>query len=345
MFLEDRLEGENRQLAIQAWILAEEDIVKFKALERLEQMQKRDFLEMFSVMQDKPIIIRLLDYPLHELLSDAKIHLDELSEATRLDQEYLKQRIDGYHEINPMLGHRSVRLGITHPEIYRAQVRAILGAAKELNNSTAKKYVTPHIEIPLVCLVNEVKNMEQLVRVEAEKLGFSRGGYSSKSDNRYRLGIMYELAGASLEADNLAQVSDFGSFGTNDLTQTTMGWSREDGSATFMPRYVSEGIIEEDPFITIDKDGPVAKAMAHAVLLARTAKPDYEFGICGEHAADPASLEVCYGVGLTNVSPAPNQVPMAWLRSAQLSLTKEHGSMLNEYAVKTLTSFSKFTEK
>ena len=345
MFLEDRLEGENRQLAIQAWILAEDDIVKLKALARLEQMQKRDFLEMFSVMQDKPIIIRLLDYPLHELLSDAKAHLDELSEATMLDQEYLKQRIDGYHETNPMLGHRSVRLGITHPEIYRAQVRAILRAAKELNNSTAKKYVTPHIEIPLVCLVNEIKNMEQLVRAEAEKLGFSRGGYSSKSDNRYRLGIMYELAGASLEADNLAQVSDFGSFGTNDLTQTTMGWSREDGSATFMPRYVSQGIVDEDPFITIDKDGPVAKAMAHAVLLARTAKPDYEFGICGEHAADPASLEVCYGVGLTNVSPAPNQVPLAWLRSAQLSLTKEHGSMLNEYAVKTLTSFSKFTEK
>ncbi len=345
MFLEDRLEGENRQLAIQAWILAEDDIVKLKALERLEQMQKRDFLEMFSVMQDKPIIIRLLDYPLHELLSDAKAHLDELSEATMLDQGYLKQRIDGYHETNPMLGHRSVRLGITHPEIYRAQVRAILRAAKELNNATAKKYVTPHIEIPLVCLVNEIKNMEQLVRAEAKKLGFSRGVYSSKSDNRYRLGIMYELAGASLEADNLAQASDFGSFGTNDLTQTTMGWSREDGSATFMPRYVSQGIVDEDPFITIDKDGPVAKAMAHAVLLARTAKPDYEFGICGEHAADPASLEVCYGVGLTNVSPAPNQVPLAWLRSAQLSLTKEHGNMLNEYAVKTLTSFNKFTEK
>ena len=342
MFLEDKLEGENRQLAIQSWILAEEEeVVKLKALERLEQMQKRDFLEMYSVMQDKPIIIRLLDYPLHELLSGAKAHLDELSEATKLNQEHLKQRIDGYRETNPMLGHRSVRLGITHPEIYRVQVRAILSAAEEFNNSTDKKYLTPHIEIPLVCLVNEVKNMEQLVGEEAEKLGFSRGGYSSKGDNRYLLGIMYELSGASFEADSLAQVSDFGSFGTNDLTQTTMGWSREDGSATFMPRYVGQGIVGEDPFITIDKDGPVAKAMAHAVLLARAAKPDYEFGICGEHAADPASLEVCYGVGLSNVSPAPNQVPIAWLRSAQLSLTKEYGNMLNEYAVKASTSFSK----
>ncbi|MFC2047976.1 pyruvate, phosphate dikinase [Chloroflexota bacterium] len=340
MFLEDRLEGENRQLAIQSWVLAEEDVVKLKALERLEQMQKGDFLQMYNVMQDKPIIIRLLDYPLHELLSDAKAHLDELSEVTRLDQEHLKQRIDGYHETNPMLGHRSVRLGITHPEIYRVQVRAILSAAKEFNNSTDKKCITPHIEIPLVCLVNEVKNMEQLLRGEAEKLGFSRGGYSSKGDNRYCLGIMYELSGASLEADNLAQVSDFGSFGTNDLTQTTMGWSREDGSATFMPRYVAEKIVGKDPFITIDKDGPVAKAMAHAVLLARAAKPDYEFGICGEHAADPASLEVCYGVALTNVSPAPNQVPIAWLKSAQLSLTEEYGSMLKEYAVKASTSFS-----
>jgi len=345
MFLEDRLEGENRALTIQSWVLDEEEAVKLEALARLEAMQRRDFLAMYRVMQARPIIIRLLDYPLHELLSDAKDHLPELSEATKLDQEHLKQRIDSYHETNPMLGHRSVRLGITHPEIYLMQVRAILSAAKEFNNSTDKKYVTPHIEIPLVCLVNEVKNMERLVREEAEKLGFSRGGDSSKGDNRYRLGIMYELSGASFEADNLAQVSDFGSFGTNDLTQTTMGWSREDGSATFMPRYVRERIVAEDPFITIDKDGPVAKAMTHAVLLARGAKPDYEFGICGEHAADPASLKVCYGVGLTNVSPAPNQVPIAWLTSAQLSLTEEYGSMLKEYVLKASASFSKFTEK
>jgi pyruvate,orthophosphate dikinase len=344
MFLENKLEGENRALTIQSWVLAEK-AVKLEALTRLEAMQRRDFLAMYKVMQARPIIIRLLDYPLHELLSDAKDHLIELSEATKLAQEHLKQRIDSYHETNPMLGHRSVRLGITHPEIYRMQVRAILSAAKEFNNSTDKKYVTPHIEIPLVCLVNEVKTMEQLVREEAEKLGFSRGGDSSKGDNRYRLGIMYELSGASFEADNLAQISDFGSFGTNDLTQTTMGWSREDGSATFMPRYVREKIVAEDPFITIDKDGPVAKAMTHAVLLARGAKPDYEFGICGEHAADPASLEVCYGIGLTNVSPAPNQVPIAWLKSAQLSLTKEYGSTLKEYAVKVSSSFSKFTEK
>ncbi|MEE9174734.1 MAG: pyruvate, phosphate dikinase [Thermodesulfobacteriota bacterium] len=345
MFLEDRLEGENRALTIQSWVLDEEEAVKLEALARLEAMQRRDFLAMYRVMQARPIIIRLLDYPLHELLSDAKGHLTELSEATKLDQEHLKRKIDGYHETNPMLGHRSVRLGITHPEIYLMQVRAILSAAKEFNNSTDKKYATPHIEIPLVCLVNEVKNMERLVREVAEKLGFSRGGYSSKGGNRYRLGIMYELSGASFEADNLAQVSDFGSFGTNDLTQTTMGWSREDGSATFMPRYVAEKIVAGDPFITIDRDGPVAKAMAHAVLLARTAKPDYEFGICGEHAADPASLKVCYGVGLTNVSPAPNQVPIAWLTSAQLSLTEEYGSMLKEYAVKASASFSKFTEK
>ncbi len=342
MFLEDKIEGENRQLVIQSWILAKDEAIKLKALERLEQMQKRDFCEMYSVMQDKPMIIRLLDYPLHELLSGAEAHLDELSEVTKINQEQLKQRIEDYHETNPMLGHRSVRLGITHPEIYKMQVRAILSAAKESHNSTDKKYITPYIEIPLVCLVNEVKNMEQLVREEAEKVGFIRVGYSSNGDNRYYLGIMYELAGAAFEADNLTRVSDFGSFGTNDLTQTTMGWSREDGSATFMPTYVSQKIVDEDPFITIAKSGPVAKAMAHAVLLAKVAKPDYEFGICGEHAADPASLEVCYGIGLSNVSPAPNQVPIAWLKSAQLSLTREHGSMLSEYAAKISTSFSKF---
>ena len=135
-----------------------------------------------------------------------------------------------------------------------------------------------------------------------------------------------------MTSEELAKISDFGSFGTNDLTQTTLGWSREDGNTTFMPRYVEEGIIKEDPFITIDKEGSVARAMAHGVLLARSIKPDYDFGICGEHAADPDSLNVFYMVGLTNVSPGPRQVPIAWLKSAQLSLTQEYGIMLKQYA-------------
>ncbi len=347
MFLDDREPGENRALTIQTWVLCEDSsAVEQEALARLEKMQKRDFLDFYRVMRDKPVIIRLLDYPLHELLSDAKDdgRLAELCETTKLDKEYLLHKIDSFHENNPMLGHRSVRLGITHPQVFRTQVRAILSAASEINNADSGFYVTPYIEIPLVFLASEVRKMEELVSEEAAVFGFTRGDSSSKGDNRYRLGIMYELSGATFEADNLAQFSDFGSFGTNDLTQTIMGWSREDGSTTFMPRYLREKIIKEDPFIVIDKDGPVAKAMALAVLLGKSVKPDYEFGICGEHAADPASLEVCYGVGLANVSPGPNQVPIAWLRLAQLSLTQEHGGMLKEFAKKCQDCFSKVVE-
>ncbi len=358
MFLADTAPGENRALTIQSWVLAKDPEVKARSLKQLEGMQTRDFLAFYEVMREKPVIIRLLDYPLHELLSDIKQALDELSrsgksdtekranagklvksvcEKTALSQEELAAAIDSYQERNPMLGQRSIRLAITHPEIFRMQARAIFNAAKEVNSGAKDKYVTPYIELSQVFLANEVRKIGRLVIEEAENCGFNRGGYSGKGDNRYRLGIMFELAGASFEADNLAQHSDFGSFGTNDLTQTVMGWSREDGSTTFLPRYLEEGIIKEDPFITIDSNGPVAKAMALAVLRARADRPDYEFGICGEHAADPDSLEVCYGLGLNNVSPGPNQVPIAWLKLAQLALNpdgrKPYGWMLKDYAI------------
>jgi len=341
MFLNDKLAGENRTLTIQTWILVEDEAVEKEALSKLEAMQTRDFLALYRVMKDKPVLVRLMDYPLHELLSGARENIAQLSEATKLDKARLIQRINSYHETNPMLGHRSVRLGITHPQIFRMQVRAIFKATSRINRASRGKFVTPNIEIPLVFLPNELKKMARLVKREADKLGFSRGGNSTAGDNRYRLGIMYELSGASFEASDLARLSDFGSFGTNDLTQTIMGWSREDGSTTFMPRYIKERVVTEDPFITIDKKGPVAKAMSHAVLLARAVKADYEFGICGEHAADPASLEICYGVGLNNVSPGPNQVPIAWLRSAQLSLTEEYGAMLRGYSSRFCRIFRK----
>ncbi len=332
MFLKDREAGENRALTIQSWVLADDDTVKTQALQRIEEMQKNDFLDIYNVMEDMPVIIRLLDYPFHELLSGAQEHVDELSEITQASREELIKRINSYREINPMLGHRSVRLGITHPEMYRMQVRAVFSAALDFNRNSGEKYVTPYIEVPLVSMLTETEKIEKIVREEAEKHGFMPGDSSSKGKNRYKFGIMYELAGACYNADELAGVTDFGSFGTNDLTQTTKGWSREDGDTTFLPVYIKEGIVPENPFITIDKKGPVSKAMMHAVALARSTRPDYELGICGEHAADPASLEVCYGLGLNNVSPGPNQVPIAWLRSAQLSLTQEYGAMAKAYA-------------
>ncbi|MFH1638825.1 MAG: pyruvate, phosphate dikinase [Chloroflexota bacterium] len=347
MFLNDKEPGENRALTIQTWILSEDSSEAEKeALARLEEMQTQDFRNFYLVMQDKPVIIRLLDYPLHELLGDARDEkrLAELCRTTRLDMENLLKKIDSYREKNPMLGHRSVRLGITHPQVFSMQVRAILSAAREINRLNHGFYVTPHIEIPLVFSANEVKKMEELVKKEADAFGFKRGGDSRTGDYRYHLGIMYELSGAAFEADNLVRCSDFGSFGTNDLTQTVMGWSREDGSETFMPRYLREQIIRENPFISIDRDGPVAKAMALTILLGKSVKPDYEFGICGEHAADPASLEVCYDVGLTNVSPGPNQVPIAWLSSAQMSLTREYGSMLRQFAQKCQDCFRRVVE-
>jgi pyruvate,orthophosphate dikinase len=311
-------------------------------LDKLEKMQKRDFLTFYEVMGDRPVIIRLLDYPLHELLSDAKDHLEELRNTTGIDTQRLIELIDGYHENNPMLGQRSIRLAITHPEVFRMQARAIFGAAAEYNSKSRNgKYVTPYVELSQIFSAKEIEKIGHVVIEEANDLGFKRGGNSTRGDNRYHFGIMFELAGASFEAASLARASDFGSFGTNDLSQSVMGWSREDGSTTFMPKYIENGIIRSDPFVTIDKDGPVAKAMCLAVLQARSVKPDYEFGICGEHAADPDSLEICYGIRLTNVSPGPNQVPIAWLRSAQLSLTQEYGGMLERFALSCVRNFSK----
>jgi pyruvate, orthophosphate dikinase len=302
-------------------------------LNRLENMQKRDFAAIYRVMEDRPVIIRLLDYPLHELLSDAKDHLDSLRYATGIETRRLIELIDSYHENNPMLGQRSIRLAITHPQVFRMQARAIFSAAADYNDKSPDgKYVTPHVELSQIFSAKEIEKIGRIVIEEANDMGFRRGGKSAARDNRYHFGIMYELAGACFEASSLAAASDFGSFGTNDLSQSVMGWSREDGSTTFMPKYIETGIIASDPFITIDKDGPVAKAMCLAVLQARSVKPDYEFGICGEHAADPDSLEICYGVKLTNVSPGPNQVPIAWLRSAQLSLTEGYGWMLMRFA-------------
>lgn len=311
-------------------------------LDKLEKMQKHDFLAIYQVMGNRPVIIRLLDYPLHELLSDAKDHLEGLRGTTGIDTQRLIELIDSYHENNPMLGQRSVRLAITHPDVFRMQARAIFGAAAEYNRKFRNgEYVTPYVELSQIFSAKEIEKIGQVVIEEARDLGFKRGGNSSRGDNRYRFGIMFELAGASFEAASLAKASDFGSFGTNDLSQSVMGWSREDGSTTFMPKYIEKGIIRNDPFITIDKDGPVAKAMCLAVLQARSVKPDYEFGICGEHAADPDSLEICYGIKLTNVSPGPNQVPIAWLRSAQLSLTQEYGGMLERFALSCVRNFSK----
>jgi len=334
MFLEDKDLFENRALTLQSWVLSKDPKIKEEALKRLEAMQTRDFIALYKVMLDKPVIIRLLDYPLHELLSNAEKpgRLAELAGVTGLTPEQLIQATQSYQERNPMLGQRSIRLAITHPEIFKMQARAIFNAAREVNSASNGKYVTPYIELSQVFLANEVLKIGKLVTEEAENCGFNRGRNSEKDYYCYRLGIMFELAGASFEADNLAEQTDFGSFGTNDLTQTVMGWSREDGATTFLPRYLEEGVVKEDPFITIDRGGPVAKAMAHAVLQARSVKPEYEFGICGEHAADPASLDVCYGVGISNVSPGPNQVPIAWLRLAQLTLTEDYGGMLKKYA-------------
>ncbi len=309
-------------------------------LDRLEKMQKRDFMAIYQVMEDRPVIIRLLDYPLHELLSDAKDHLDALHYSTGIETRRLIELIDSYHENNPMLGQRSIRLAITHPQVFRMQARAIFAAAAEYNDKSSDgKYVTPHVELSQIFSAKEIEKIGCIVIEEANDMGFRRGGKSAARDNRYHFGIMFELAGASFEASSLAASSDFGSFGTNDLSQSVMGWSREDGSTTFMPKYIENGIIASDPFITIDKDGPVAKAMCLAVLQARSVKPDYEFGICGEHAADPDSLEICYGVKLTNVSPGPNQVPIAWLRSAQLSLTQTYGWMLDKFALDCVMRF------
>jgi pyruvate,orthophosphate dikinase len=297
--------------AVREMILADDTGGRKKALIKLLPMQKSDFLEIFKIMKGLPVTIRLLDPPLHEFLPHTDEELKMLSKSMDVPFEKLKARNSALHEFNPMLGHRGCRLGVTYPEIYEMQVRAIMEAACELSKKKMK--VIPEIMIPLVGHVSELKLMRDLTVKIAEDV---QKTYRARV--KYTVGTMIELPRAAITADEIATQADFYSFGTNDLTQTAFGLSRDD-SGRFLPYYVEIGVLENDPFVTLDQSG-VGLMMDIAVTKARKVKKNLKMGICGEHGGDPKSVEFCHRIKLDYVSCSPYRVPIARLAAAQAAL-------------------------
>jgi pyruvate,orthophosphate dikinase len=297
----------DRILAVREMILAEDEAGRRLALAKLLPIQRADFVELFRIMGGLPVTIRLLDPPLHEFLPRTEAEFAEIATTIGKDIGYVRHRAQALHETNPMLGHRGCRLGITYPEIYEMQVRAIFEAAVEVERAGGGK-VEPEIMIPLVAIATELDVLKKLVDRVAAEVGH---------DN-YLVGTMIELPRAALIADRLAVSAEFFSFGTNDLTQTTFGLSRDD-AGSFLGAYQRQGIIERDPFVSIDVEG-VGELVALAAERGRKTRPDIKLGICGEHGGDPASVTFCASLGLDYVSCSPYRVPIAKLAAAHAAL-------------------------
>jgi len=305
-----------RIIAVREMILADDTEGRQAALAKLLPMQKGDFKGIFKAMKGLPVTIRLLDPPLHEFIPHTDEELKALAYQMEVPVDKLKSRNKVLHEFNPMLGHRGCRLGITYPEIYAMQAQAIMEAACELAKQKIK--VIPEIMIPLVGHVNELKMMRELVIKTADEV---QKKYKIKVN--YTVGTMIELPRAAITADEIAAYADFFSFGTNDLTQTTFGLSRDD-AGRFLPFYVEKGILEDDPFITLDESG-TGLIMKIAIEKGRKVKKDLKMGICGEHGGDPRSVEFCHKIGLDYVSCSPYRVPIARLAGAQAALKEKMG--------------------
>jgi pyruvate,orthophosphate dikinase len=301
-----------RITAVRQMILASDEAGRRAALDKLLPEQRGDFVEIFEVMAGLPCTIRLLDPPLHEFLPHADAEFEEVAKATGLDVEKLKRRAAELHEFNPMLGHRGCRLGVTYPEIYEMQARAIFEAAVEVAEKSGEAPI-PEVMIPLVATARELELMKAVVDKAAEAVFADKG---RRID--YLVGTMIELPRAALRAGEIAEAGAFFSFGTNDLTQTTLGVSRDD-AARFLTTYVEKGIYARDPFVSIDVDG-VGELVRLAAERGRATRPDIKLGICGEHGGDPASIDFCEQVGLDYVSASPYRVPIARLAAAQAAL-------------------------
>jgi pyruvate, orthophosphate dikinase len=301
-----------RITAVRQMILAEDAAERGAALARLLPEQRADFREIFAIMAPLPVTIRLLDPPLHEFLPHGEDDFAGLADAMGIGVETLKRRARELHEFNPMLGHRGCRLGITFPDIYAMQVRAIFEAACEVAEASGAAPV-PELMIPLVATRRELEIMKALVDSTAETVFAERGRRIE-----YQVGTMIELPRAALVAGEIAEVGEFFSFGTNDLTQTTLGLSRDD-AGRFMGAYVDSGIFARDPFVTLDIEG-VGQLVSLAAERGRATRPAIKLGICGEHGGDPASIRFCETLGLDYVSASPYRVPIARLAAAQAAL-------------------------
>jgi pyruvate,orthophosphate dikinase len=298
--------------AVRQMILADDEAGRRKALARLLPEQRADFIEIFEVMAGLPCTIRLLDPPLHEFLPHSDAEYEEVAAAAGVGIDHLKRRAAELHEFNPMLGHRGCRLGITYPEIYEIQARAIFEAACEVSAKGGEP-VVPEVMIPLVGTRAELAILRKLVDETAQAV-FAEQGRTLD----YLVGTMIELPRAALMAEEIAEEAKFFSFGTNDLTQTTLGVSRDD-AGRFLAHYVDKGIYARDPFVSLDVEG-VGQLIELAAERGRAARPDIKLGICGEHGGDPASIAFCEKVGLDYVSASPFRVPIARLAAAQAAL-------------------------
>jgi pyruvate, orthophosphate dikinase len=326
--------AEDRIPHVQAMILARDEKTRRKALQKLLPMQRADFAGLFKAMDGFPVVIRTLDPPLHEFLPKREdlmvdqvrlLHADaktkkEMSEKYRIPVSELKKklpellhRVEELHEFNPMLGHRGCRLGITYPEITEMQARAIFEAAAQVAKKGIK--VLPEVMIPLIGSAKELENQKAIVDKVAKEV-LEKAGVPGLL---YMVGTMIEIPRAAITADKVAEFAEFFSFGTNDLTQTTMGLSRDDYTK-FSREYENLKIFTADPFAAIDQEG-VGKVIEMAIKLGRKTRPDLEIGICGEHGGEPSSVEFCYRVGMNYVSCSPYRVPIARLAAAQAAIS------------------------
>ena len=306
---------EDRLTAMREMIVADDEEGRRKALDKLLPMQRQDFIEIFEAMEGLPVIIRTLDPPLHEFLPHTDEEIDELAKEIGVDSAKLHDKVESLHESNPMLGHRGCRLGIAYPEITEMQARAIIEAAVEVAKSGKK--VIPEIMIPLVGQARELELQREIcVRVAKEVME------AAGVEVDYMVGTMIELPRAALTADEIAEHAEFFSFGTNDLTQTTFGMSRDDAEGKFLQAYVEGGILEGNPFMSIDEKG-VGALIRIATEKGRETTSDLEVGICGEHGGDPKSIDFCHRAGLDYVSCSPFRVPTARLAAAHAKLRSE----------------------
>jgi pyruvate,orthophosphate dikinase len=326
--------AEDRIPHMQAMILARDEKTRKNALKKLLPMQRKDFIGLFEAMDGFPVVIRTLDPPLHEFLpkrENVMVDIAKLPHANAKDKKAMAQtygvtvgelkkhlpellkRVEELHEFNPMLGHRGCRLGITYPEVTEMQARAIFEAAVHVTKKGKK--VIAEVMIPLVGSVKELENQKKLVVDVANEVLAAAG----MKDLKYYVGTMIEIPRAAMTADEVAREAEFFSFGTNDLTQTTMGLSRDDYTK-FSKQYEDLKIFKADPFAVLDQDG-VGKVIEMAVKLGRKTRPDLEVGICGEHGGEPSSVEFCYRVGMNYVSCSPYRVPIARLAAAQAAIS------------------------
>jgi len=303
----------DRIIAMREMILAGDEPGRRKALKKLLPIQRQDFEGIFEAMHDLPVTVRLLDPPLHEFVPHEEENQKEMAKEMGISVEEIRSKVEDLHEFNPMLGHRGCRLGNTYPEISEMQARAIIEAALNLKKKGIR--AVPEIMIPLTGTLKEMKMQEDIIRSVAEKVFEER---NDKID--YLVGTMIEIPRAALIADKIAESAEFFSFGTNDLTQMTFGYSRDD-AGKFLPVYLAKGILKNDPFQILDQEG-VGQLIAMGTQRGRSTRPNLKVGICGEHGGEPSSVEFCHSVGMNYVSCSPYRVPIARLAAAQASIKK-----------------------